>query len=495
VRETGKTKIAISYRRADSQAIVGRIFDRLCLRFGRQSIFLDIDHIAVGADFRTEIGAALSASAVLLVVVGRKWVGPVAEGHTRIDDPHDWMRIEVETALRQQLPIIPVLVDGAQMPAAADLPPPLREFAYRNAAVVDSGQNFEAHIERLIRSIDSIVSKTLNAAHNPPQAAASKQVSHWDKRLTRASIMIIGMFIALGAVVGGTIYHGAVRIKSSTPFEPAPKSSEPEVLSPVFKRTTPSGQSERLETAHVPSDPTGETSTPPGPEVAPKPLAPIGVGRPAVKEVAEAPRLKSQSVRQDEILSYIDNYYGGECFSIAPITIGDASAALEGIGASAAPFEELDRAFLRKFGFEASIDVRQVTTEQCPAVNFLARLRGQTQRGPRLVMRSGASPGKVIGSIATSGMHHIDLLVVSTTGRTENVSHLLKGDGTFVLDGSGFDPINNKPQLFIAIGSDRAIEILRSKEPIQADKFFPSVIEEASRAHITLNAAASFFKR
>jgi hypothetical protein len=150
-------KIAISYRRTDSDS-TGRIFDRLVQKYGRESVFRDIDNIPYGSDFRTVVNDALRDTDVLIVVVGANWLGVAGgQGSARIDDDNDPVRIELETALQRNIPIIPVLVGGATMPKSTELPDSLREFSFRNAANVDSGRNFDTDVERLMRSLDRLL--------------------------------------------------------------------------------------------------------------------------------------------------------------------------------------------------------------------------------------------------------------------------------------------------------------------------------------------------
>src|SRR5215813_7575144 len=106
-------KILLSYRRADSAAIAGRIFDRLVAHYGAGAVFMDVDNIPVGTDFREHIRETLLASDVLVAIVGPQWLGSRADGQSRIKDSTDPVRIEIETALQANLPILPVLVDGS----------------------------------------------------------------------------------------------------------------------------------------------------------------------------------------------------------------------------------------------------------------------------------------------------------------------------------------------------------------------------------------------
>ena len=152
-------RIAISYRRDDSAAITGRIFDRLIAHYGVGSVFRDIDNIPLGVDFREHINTVLARTDITLVVVGKRWSGPQPRRRRRIDDPADPVRVEVETALRNGMPVVPVLVEGAAMPNVEQLPDSLKEIVYRNGLEVNSGRDFDQHIERLIRSMEPILAR------------------------------------------------------------------------------------------------------------------------------------------------------------------------------------------------------------------------------------------------------------------------------------------------------------------------------------------------
>src|SRR5580692_6751113 len=154
-------KIIISYRRQDSEAITGRIRDRLVKQYGDDSIFMDIDSIPFGVDFRDHIGEALRETDMLVAVMGPKWTGIHKGGRSRIREENDPVRIEVEKALERRIPVIPILVNSATMPKTDELPERLKELSYRNAATVDSGRDFHQHMDRLIRSIDQILASRI----------------------------------------------------------------------------------------------------------------------------------------------------------------------------------------------------------------------------------------------------------------------------------------------------------------------------------------------
>src|SRR5262245_54199846 len=126
----GMSKIIISYRRADSAATAGRIFDRLAGHYGDDAVFMDVDKIPFGTDFREHIRKVLAGGDILLAVIGPNWLGKSADGKSRVMDEADPVRVEIETALRQKTRIIPILVEGASMPGVADLPDGLRDLAY-----------------------------------------------------------------------------------------------------------------------------------------------------------------------------------------------------------------------------------------------------------------------------------------------------------------------------------------------------------------------------
>ena len=155
-------RITISYRRDDSMDIAGRIFDRLALHFGREAVFRDIDNIPAGVDFRRHLETVLETSDIILAIVGPRWVGRSAR-ENRLANVADPVRVEIETALRSGKPLIPVLVSRAVMPSPEQVPESLRDFVYRHAMEVDSGQDFDHHVERLTRTMESILEERRQA--------------------------------------------------------------------------------------------------------------------------------------------------------------------------------------------------------------------------------------------------------------------------------------------------------------------------------------------
>lgn len=144
--------VFISYRRGDAGDVVGRIYDRLVDRFGKPHVFKDVDSIPLGVDFRKHLSESVGECRILLAIISRGWLQQ-SDGERRADHTNDFVRIEIEAALQRNIPVIPVLVQGASLPSAQDLPESLRELAYRNATVVRADPDFEADIARLTEGI------------------------------------------------------------------------------------------------------------------------------------------------------------------------------------------------------------------------------------------------------------------------------------------------------------------------------------------------------
>lgn len=142
----------ISYRRDDAAGYAGRLEEALEKRLGRGSVFRDVIDIPPGEDFVAAIRARLAGAQAVLVLIGPRWAGGDAPGQRRIDDANDFVRLEVAVALESGARVVPVLLPGAEMPAEADLPMPLKPLARRNALSL-SDANWDADIGRLADAI------------------------------------------------------------------------------------------------------------------------------------------------------------------------------------------------------------------------------------------------------------------------------------------------------------------------------------------------------
>lgn len=146
--------IFISYRREEAAYSAGWLFDRLVEHFGNGRVFKDVDSIELGDDFIEVISAAVGDCDVLLALIGNRWLTITGEdGRRRLDDPEDFIRLEIEAALTRNVRVIPVLVEEARAPRAAELPPSLAKLARRQALEL-SPARFKSDTARLIKALN-----------------------------------------------------------------------------------------------------------------------------------------------------------------------------------------------------------------------------------------------------------------------------------------------------------------------------------------------------
>ncbi len=146
--------IFISYRRDDSAPYAGRLYDRMTARFGKGQVFMDIDQIEPGEDFVEVINRKVSACETAVVLIGKAWLSATdGEGRRRLDDPEDFVRLEVAAALERKVRVVPVLVGGAAMPRMQQLPEPLALLSRRNAIEI-SDSRFHSDVDRLIEALE-----------------------------------------------------------------------------------------------------------------------------------------------------------------------------------------------------------------------------------------------------------------------------------------------------------------------------------------------------
>ena len=159
--------IFICYRREDSVGHTGRLFDRLVQHYGRERVFMDLDGIAPGEDFIHAIRRRIEACEVELVVIGPDWARAAdATGRRRLDDPDDFVRLEVLTAINRDVRVIPVLVGGAVMPGAADVPDALRPLVRRQAFEL-SDRSFHDSVGRLIAAMEAPLAAMTTTSSRP----------------------------------------------------------------------------------------------------------------------------------------------------------------------------------------------------------------------------------------------------------------------------------------------------------------------------------------
>ena len=193
--------VFLSYRRGDAADVVGRIDDRMTQRYGSGYVFRDVDDIKPAANFRTAIADALRGVACLVVVIGPDWLeAQSSDGSRRLDQEDDPVRTEIESARRENIPILPILVRDADMPPKTALPESISWLSDVNGMRVRPDPDFDVDMERLVAAIDEITGR------GPDQSV-------WPKRLLRvvgvtallALIALLAVFAFRAPVVPGLV--------------------------------------------------------------------------------------------------------------------------------------------------------------------------------------------------------------------------------------------------------------------------------------------------
>jgi hypothetical protein len=196
IQSAAMSGVFISYRREDSSGYAGRLFDILSVRFGRDHTYMDLDTIKGGDNFAAVIEEKISQCDVLLAVIGERWLTIIGEnGARRLDMPGDFVRLEIAKALERGVRVIPVLVAGARMPRADDLPDDLRPLSDHQAMDLRDA-HFHADADLLIDVLD----KTVPAFVSPPQSAKSRR---FDRAIAAA--------VVIGAVLGGILLFRQIK--------------------------------------------------------------------------------------------------------------------------------------------------------------------------------------------------------------------------------------------------------------------------------------------
>lgn len=219
-------KVFICYRREETAPYAGRIYDAMVSRFGVENVFMDLD-LAPGVDFVDRITKVVSGCVALIVVIGPSWAKLQNEdGTRRIEDPDDFVRLEVQTGLqRDDVLLIPVLVGGARMPRREDLPPELQGIARRNAIEMSHGR-WRYDVDRLLDTLDELLPESIESERltppPPPEPQPEPEPLGW--RLALEGMLIAAVTAGLGRLIAELL--------------PTAKESE-RIKESVFKTETP----------------------------------------------------------------------------------------------------------------------------------------------------------------------------------------------------------------------------------------------------------------
>lgn len=194
--------IFISYRRDDAKHAAGRLVERLGRSFAPGQLFFDIDNIEPGLDFKKVLSEKVQSCDVLLAVIGPDWLDARNEhGARRLDDPRDFVRVEIEAALARDVRVIPVLVDGARMPNEDELPEAIRSLSFRNGVRM-AHERFASDADGLTQALAKIVAA--KAPIKVPYQSAEKQST----QPGRSYLMWAGVSVCTAAVTAFLGYGG-----------------------------------------------------------------------------------------------------------------------------------------------------------------------------------------------------------------------------------------------------------------------------------------------
>jgi hypothetical protein len=237
--------IFISYRREDSGASAGRLYDRLREHFGDDKIFMDLDSIEPGLDFIEVIERTIASCDVLIALIGRQWLMSTdAAGQRRLDDPEDFVRREIVMALRRNIRVIPILIQGTSMPRAATLSDDLQPLTRRNAVEL-SDMHFRRDVDQLIVVLDRVL-----GVPPPPSAPSETEVPHVPPPVRSSYLRswkfwgFVGLLFAGMAVIVVVSVAPLVKMPTSSsplpsarkpPPPPSDTSSSPRLTPPMFE--------------------------------------------------------------------------------------------------------------------------------------------------------------------------------------------------------------------------------------------------------------------
>jgi hypothetical protein len=177
-------RIFISYRRQETAYPAGWLYERVAAHFGREQVFKDVDSIKLGDDFPEVIANAVGSCDVLLALIGDRWLTITDEdGRRRLDDPDDFVRLEIESALERNIRVIPVLFEGARLPRSGDLPASLSKLVRRQALEL-SPSRFDADIGKLLRVLESTLAE--EQARREAAAKAAREAEEQTRREAEA---------------------------------------------------------------------------------------------------------------------------------------------------------------------------------------------------------------------------------------------------------------------------------------------------------------------
>jgi hypothetical protein len=235
--------VFISYRREETSGEARALFNDLVARIGKDLVFMDVDNIALGRDFREVLRENLASCDLMLVLIGKGWVDAKDQsGRRRLDDPGDFIRLEIGAALKRNIPVTPVLLQGAHMPAPEQLPEDLKELSFRNAFEL-SHNRWESDVQEMIKRLALGKRADVAAPGKLTERGGNALREKLSKALVRGRWALV---LAIAAVGGGLLYY--------MKYYPQPPKTNTTTLSPG---DSPAQTERAAERASMSSSPSG----------------------------------------------------------------------------------------------------------------------------------------------------------------------------------------------------------------------------------------------
>lgn len=278
---------------------------------------------------------------------------------------------------------------------------------------------------------------------------------------------------------------------ATEPAPPGPVATDPEPPGPVVAvDPEPEGPAA---TEAQPPGPVAVDPEPPGP-VATEPEPPA-----AEEELAALPKPPVPSFTAADIRDHVNSYDGGNCFFAFPADIGEASAEIIGYGNQRRSFDALRSSFQARFGFDAAMEMRTVTDDQCVVVEALGQLTSEAAAAVSLdlshgVLRSGRS---LSGTISGLGDRKLALLMLDNFGFVHNLNgYVVREAGTArfeIKEMSTANPMDFQPQLILSVASAEPLQSLALQQSLPARDLFPALLREIAGKPDNLATAVGYF--
>ena len=290
--------IFLSYRRDDSSGYAGRLFDNLAERFGRDRVFMDIETLEPGMDFVAGIDRAIESCGAVIAMIGPNWAkAQDGEGRRRLDNPHDFIRLEITSALTRNVRVIPVLVHNASMPSEQELPEPLRPLCRLQASEI-SDNRWEFDVRRLADVLEPLIAEAEGSPPVAPSAAGTGKTTAPGLKTDGRPSGWLALVAAVVLAAGG----GAWWLSQSNSTEQVSAMVEQAVPSPPNATARSEPVVKKVPSPEPPADPARPAKTT---RVEPAPREASADPRPAAEaEPVDVPKIRGPSpddLRQGEI--------------------------------------------------------------------------------------------------------------------------------------------------------------------------------------------------